>query len=183
MSSQITVPDYFIQFLDPTIKDLRDLLFKQSVSSIPSNTLRASLKIVADGRGSLKAQVPHFWASILHDGRGPVKKDPEGPMLAYYRDVTNDPRVNTGYPERLDQVRKLSEVISRQQFSDDLASGELILRRSVGPTQATDFFDNDVGFSGFKEKVANTVLARFKKFSKAYAKGVSFEVRTRVTIK
>jgi len=183
MPSKITVPDYFIQFLDPTIKDLRDLLYKQSMSSIPSSTLRESLEIAQEGRGSLKAQVPHFWATILHDGRGAVRKNPDGPMLAYYRDVTNDPRIANGYPERLDQVLKLSEVISPEQFRADVKSGELILARSVGPTQATNFFDNDVGFSGFKQKVVDTVLARFRQFSKAYATGVSFEVRTRVTIK
>ena len=102
-------------------------------------------------------------------------------MLAYYRDVANDPRIANGYPERLSEVQKLS--LTSVQFSEAVKSGELILRESVGPTVGKKFFDNDVGFAGFKQKVADTVLARFQKFSRAYAKGVSFEMRTRVTFK
>jgi hypothetical protein len=119
-----------------------------------SRTLKAAMTdevlnetpVLSQGR----LRVPHYWAKYFHDGRNAVKKFPKGPMLIYYKDPSQDPRIQPDYPVYRSDIRKLSDT----EFAEARAADKLIVVPAVGPTKKKNpFFSDTGGMAGFKEEV------------------------------
>jgi len=106
--------------------------------SSASRTLRKSLKTSRRGSGTGSyakelVSTDYFWAEWYHDGRKAVKAK-EGKWIAFWPNVPKafDPRLRGGnYPRTKSQVRKLRNVMSTERFKAEIASGRLILTKSV----------------------------------------------------
>ena len=119
---------------------------------IGSSTLRAAVTLIveaqlgADGSGTARIFVPHYWAEFYHDGREGFSAE-SGRLLVFFADPDDDPRLEGGYPIRQADVRRLS----REAFFAGLAENEaraaagappfMFVLRSVGPAGAHPFFD------------------------------------------
>lgn len=124
--------------------------------------------VQSDTKGG--AQIPHYWAVYLNDGRGsfgPVSKK----VLIYFRDPKDDPRLKGGVsPERYASVRSLTTAEFRfWAGKNTLARRDgrpvpMIVRRRVGPMHGTGFFENNRGMNGFVN-IANGL---------AFPKAISF---------
>ncbi len=132
---------------------------------IGSKTLRAALHLVID-ESELRARlfIPHYWAIYYHDGRGAISPV-NARKLVFFDDPRDDPRIGAGYPQRANQIRKLTKrqyerglEINRERF----ARGErpfMFVVDSVGPAAGQPFFDDlAVGAAG---RAAPTVLRIF----------------------
>lgn len=98
-----------------------------------SRTLRQALRIERDANG-FRLGVPHYWAQFFHDGRGVVNARP-GHKLVFYKNPADDPRISSGYPVRLSDVRKLT----KSEFYRDLRAGKLIVADRVGAAGPNEF--------------------------------------------
>lgn len=113
--------------------------------SSASRTLRKGLRTTRRGTGSSSyakelVSTDYFWAEWYHDGRKAVKAK-EGKWLAFWPNVPKalDPRLRGGYPRKKSQVKKLRDVMSTEQFKSELASGRLLLVKSVSSWKGNRF--------------------------------------------
>jgi hypothetical protein len=126
-----------------------------------SRTLKKAMyaPITHEGKTISKGmiRVPHYWAKYFHDGRNAVQKFPKGPMLIYYKDPSQDPRIQPNYPVYKSDVRKLT----KEQFLRDREAGKLIVVPAVGPTAQPQnpFFSNTGGMAGFDTEVGQIARA------------------------
>ena len=119
----------------------------QAKRAIDSQTLKDSLRIeLVPQTQQVVIGVPHYWAIYYHDGRGPINAKP-GHFLVYFKDPANDPRIARGYPERAEDIVRLT----KEQFYTSLRAGELIVAKRVGPAAPHPFFTR--GMDGFQDKV------------------------------
>ena len=95
--------------------------------SIPSRTLRAAIRAERLTERSVRLLVPHYWALYYHDGRGPVLPK-RASMIIYYRDPKDDPRLTSGYPVRMSDIKRLT----RQQYLAGLLENKLRFRANPG---------------------------------------------------
>ena len=129
------------------------------IPKIKSKTLRQGLRSViqfSGQRGYLN--VPHYWASYLHDGRGRVNPRYKR-ALVWYKDPSQDPRIAGGRPVTRRQA--MTRRLSSAQFKRDYKAGKLVVRNNAGPTRsvkANPFFT--VGMRGFKEVADNVVMTQ-----------------------
>ena len=176
---------YESQFKQRIRRDIRQELEEQAIASIPSLTLSNQVKVDEIAEGKFRARVPHYWASIFHDGRGPVRSKEGGPSLLFFRDPDKDPRLAAGYPERYAQVQYLREGkrMDGKKLAAMVKNDEATLTRSVGPAAGTYFFDNNKGFGGFVQRIRDLVVDRFSSFSARWAVDLSGEYRTQLKLK
>ena len=81
----------------------------RALSKIRSGELRRGLYVRRDSPTKTALVVPHFWATYVHDGRGPVYPR-NSSLLICFRNRKNDPRLINGHtPQRLSQTRRLSK--------------------------------------------------------------------------
>jgi len=120
---------------------------RQAASKVQSETLRDALFVdIVPTEDKVTVGVPHYWAIYYHDGRGPIRAKP-GKFLVYFKDPSQDPRIQNGYPERAASIVRLT----REQFLEALARDQLIVVKSVGPAGPHPFFTR--GMDGFQDKV------------------------------
>lgn len=165
-------------FKRPMRARLREMLYGRSLAAIPSDTLRRSLVVVKPTGlpNDLEARLPHYWAKILHNGRGPVSANPSSggsKFLLFYRNPADDPRLSRGRPRRVSQIRKGN--INPKQLRADLKAGKAVLTKNVGPARGRFFFDNFIGMRGFTADVRNMIAFRFQNYSRQIAREASFE--------
>lgn len=145
---------------------------------IPSRQMRRLLNIYTVNENTGCINVPHYWAVILHDGRGPSPRDGEG-LLIWFPNPNNDPRLRGGrYPVRRSDVRHLTksefqaaqrvnqQIIKRYKertgkFSltksdyDQMNLYMIIAKRSPrngGRVEGKYFMNNDAGMRGFGQE-------------------------------
>lgn len=108
-----------------------------------SRTLARSLTIKKGAPGVRHLYIPHYWARIVHDGRGPMSAAAvtRGGLFVWYKNPRLDPRNRGGYPVRATARRHLS----RSEFKRDLAAGRIIVARQVGGMRGNPFFLNSSG--------------------------------------
>lgn len=123
--------------------------------AIDSETLKDSLMIeLRPTSDQIIVGVPHYWAIYYHDGRGPIRAKP-GRWLVYFKDPAEDPRIANGYPVRAADIVRLT----REQFMEGLARGQLIVTKSVGPADPHPFFTDGMhSLSGEIGPVAANML-------------------------
>ncbi len=137
-------------------------------SVIESDSLRKSMRVEIDVEGELvlaRIVFPQYWAVYYHDGRGPVRPT-NGKFIVFFQDVEDDPRVSGGYPERVGDIKRLN--LSPAEFKALVKSGELIVRKAVGPAKSHRFLDKLRGNSS--AKVATLVKNEFSKHVQASLK-------------
>jgi len=124
-------------------------------SQIQSETLKDSLFIeLRPSTDQVVVGVPHYWAVYYHDGRGPIRAKP-GKWLVYFKDPSEDPRIQRGYPERAADIVRLT----REQFYEALNRDQLIVTKSVGPAEGHPFFTRGMSsLSGEVGPVAANML-------------------------
>ena len=117
---------------------------------IPSKSIRLSMTLEQDAPLRGRLNVPFYWATWYHNGRGGIEKGPNDGFLVYYKDPKQDPRIKSGYPVRRSDVKRLSPY----RFKQDRRAGKLIVRKSVGPTNRNfPFFSDTGGMIGFDSKL------------------------------
>lgn len=100
--------------------------------------------------------VPHYWAIYKHDGRGTVTTN-GATFLVWFPNPKDDPRLKNGQsPIHRADIKKLSDVISRERFLELKKSGKMIISKVSGPTdrgKANPFFSNKPGggMAGFQD--------------------------------
>lgn len=114
---------------------------------IGSRTLREAARLVVDAQaGAAAIIVPHYWAVYYHDGREGFAA-PAGHFLVYFANEADDPRLEGGRPETIEQVRHLT----REEFEAGLSENQtraedgdepfMFVVRSVGPQAPHPFFE------------------------------------------
>ena len=126
-------------------------------SKIESDTLKDSLFVeLRPAADQVVVGVPHYWAIYYHDGRGPIRAKP-GRWLVYFKDPSEDPRIQRGYPERAADIVRLT----REQFLEALARDQIIVTKSVGPAEGHPFFTRGMhSLSGEIGPVAANMLGQ-----------------------
>lgn len=144
-----------------TRQALRDL----STDPRQALSIRRSLTIQEEppnaGGAVARVVTPYYWATYYHDGRGPIRAKP-GKFLVYFKDPDRDPRHSFSarrYPERVSDIRRLTKA----QFYEALAKGELIVVKRVGPAPAHPFFD--VGARGLQTDLAAAAAELLERFT------------------
>lgn len=135
---------------------------------IGSNTLReAATLIVAAQAGQATIFIPHYWAVYYHDGRAGFAAA-AGHFLVFFADPDDDPRLESGYPVREGDIRRLT----RDEFQAGLAENEqraldgegpfMFVVRAVGPAGPHPFFDQlAVGAADRMDQIALFALDAF----------------------
>lgn len=118
-------------------------------AKIPSRSIRQMMTFDKRSVQSGFLNVPFYWATYYHNGRGPVRPQAKT-FLAYYRDPKDDPRYRQGYPIIPSQLKSLKDVISKEKFKEDRESGKLILTKGVGATQKNYPFFSDSATGGMR---------------------------------
>ncbi len=143
------------QFKLSLLRALARLGFRRARPRIPSRTLRRALNILVVNVRLARLQIPHYWAVYVHDGRGPIRKDAPK-VLVWFRKPKDDPRLRVGInPVRARQKRHLTRAEFRFWNKRNRAARRegrpepMIVRREVGPSLPTRFFDNRFGMRGF----------------------------------
>lgn len=138
----------------------QDLLFFRSLTDrisrlaiararpqIPSRTLRRALVSIRVTDTQVKMNITHYWAVFVHEGRGEARAR-SGQFLAWYRNPREDPRLTPfggQTPPRASQLLGLRQVISAQQFREDVNAGKVVFAERTGPVAGVPFFSNDAG--------------------------------------
>lgn len=152
---------------------------------IKSNTLSHFL----DYRISIKKTVfrleffvPHYWAPIYHDGRGPIVTTG---VMVFYRNPDDDPRIKLGHPSKKSEVRHLSRTdfkkgleTNREMFKDFPDGGKqqfMVITNSVGPAVGFPFFT--IGLRGFGNTIRKAIKRKIVRRLKT-----SIDVKTRQVI-
>lgn len=137
-----------------------------------SNTLAQFMKMemVSEREGLIVSalSVPHYWAGILHFGRGPVSPQAAS-VLVWFRNPRDDPRYPGGvYPQRKSQIRKLTKgqwdfwVAQNRLARANNLPEPMIVRRWSGGTKPRPFFSNhppDGGMAGFPKRAFGLAAA------------------------
>jgi hypothetical protein len=135
--------------------------------SIDSATLRQALRAEVVNAQTARLLIPHYWALYQHDGRG-VGFPRRSVFLVYFVDPNDDPRLEGGYPVRLNDVRRLTkdefrdgQQRNREMEADNPEGGPQQFMRvlpQVGPTapdKSYPFFTK--GMAGFQERASFVV--------------------------
>lgn len=91
--------------------------------------------------------VPHYWAVYYHDGRGPVSPVSARKLVFFDDPLSNDPRLQGGYPRRASDIRRLSRdeyLEGLERNAERRAAGLppfMFVVDSVGPARPRPFFD------------------------------------------
>lgn len=142
--------------------ELGRLGIKKVLPKIDSATLRDALTVIIEktGQGAYTSRlfIPHYWAVYYHDGRGAFGPK-DNAVLVFFADPKDDPRIQGGYPERANDIRKLSRaeyefgLRKNREAYDRGDPPYMIVTKSVGPAGAHPFFTKGmVGFAGSVEK-------------------------------
>ncbi|MCP4612143.1 MAG: hypothetical protein GY845_25895 [Planctomycetes bacterium] len=82
---------------------------KRMRPGIPSRQMQKMLNRYIVNKNTGCINVPHYWAVIIHEGRGPSPKSGPG-LLIWFSDPKNDPRLRNGkYPVTRADVRHLTK--------------------------------------------------------------------------
>ena len=113
---------------------------------IPSRTLRRALVTLRITDTQVKMHITHYWAVFVHEGRREAR--PRGQFLAWYRNPKDDPRLRPfggQTPPRASQLLGLRQVISTQQFREDIRAGKVVFADRSAPVAGVPFFSNEAG--------------------------------------
>ena len=157
--------------------------YRAYLPRIPSRTLRRAMEVqigrqgegddLGEDDGAL--YIPHYWATYLHDGRGPVHRK-TAPYIIYFADIRDDPRVDGGrnYPVRASQIKKLTPSQYRAGLAKNRRNAELglpphmyVLKdhrgrpRPAGPAEGTRWFERKQGVAAKVNPRARRALFRY----------------------
>ena len=124
-----------------------------------SKTLQESMVVIRYSDESVAVFVPHYWAIYYHEGSGPIS----GKRMAFFIDKADDPRTAgaRSYPVRVSDIKKLTDVWTKEQIKAARKSGKLIFTTHVGPRGGNPFFEIGLaGFSAIADQIVAEVLTR-----------------------
>lgn len=171
-------PATFYGFLTTLAVDLSQAALPIARAVVPSRTLAEAMTArfngVIDGVGLSDLFVPHFWAVILHDGRGPVYPGVNSKFLVFFADSKDDPRLSNGYPVDPSDQRRLTKAEfefgiaeNHRRFLLNPSGGKyqymIVVKDqagdpiSVGPAEGSFFFT--IGMEHFEQSVAPEIIA------------------------
>ncbi len=127
---------------------------------IPSRTLRRALVTLRITDTQVKMHITHYWAVFVHEGRGEARPR-SGQFLAWYRNPRQDPRLTPfggQTPPRASQLLGLRQVISAQQFREDVNAGKVVFAERSARVAGIPFFSNKAGggMHGFVDQANQT---------------------------
>lgn len=100
-------------------------------------TMERSTLSVRGRTKSVTLSSPFFWSTIVDQGRKGFTSGTS--MIAYFKDIKDDPRVRGGYHKSYARAMATRLRLPSAEFREAVATGRLRLARSVGPAAATNF--------------------------------------------
>lgn len=163
-------------FRESVLRELARQARSWAQPHIPSRTLRGSMTVVSSPAFSA-VRLSHYWAVFIHDGTEAIARAPTKlhgkQVFVFFPNKRNDPRVRGGYPERVSQMRGLTDA----EYKDGLARNRarrkrglppvmvvVAAHRAMHPKPGVRFFDNRAGMAGFPQHGAEIVSRRFDQF-------------------
>jgi len=115
---------------------------------IGSVTLREAARLIVDAfAGHAEIFIPHYWAEFYHDGHGSFGPT-DARVLVFFADPDDDPRIDSGYPVRASELRRLTRDEYLEGLDRNLENKEaglepfMFVLPSVGPSAGEPFFDD-----------------------------------------
>lgn len=160
------------EFIEKVTARIAQEAYDYAKPGIPSQTLRNDLTIVQPDKNHASIFLTYYWALYVHDGRLPFTKTY---VMRWFRDPQNDPRLVGGVTpaRKADQLYLTTAEIRYWNHQNHLAELAVYGRRrragepQVGPmivtdhirtpTQAQEFFENDVGMKGFRDHIGTII--------------------------
>lgn len=160
----------------------------RDISRTLAHFLKAELVAEQPGIVLSALTVPHYWAHIVHRGRGPSRPSAAS-VLVWFRNPADDPRYPGGrYPQRLSEVRRLTKDEwdywrEQNRIAQEAGRPEpMIVARYSKGVEAKPFFSNkppNGGMVGFPDRAIGLANQASRDFiHKAIGKRMNWEVKT-----
>lgn len=199
-------PATFHGLLTTLAYDLSQAALPVARSAVPSRTLASAMTARFNGvvlgkegqEGWSDLFVPHFWAVILHDGRGPVYPGVNARYLVFFVNSRDDPRLSEGYPVDPNDGRRLTKAEfefgireNERRYKLNPGGGRsqymIVMKDShdaplpVGPALGTFFFT--IGMESFERNEAPGIVERaFERMIQQDGPGSGVEPAARIRL-
>lgn len=113
--------------------------------------LKDSFRYIANSRRVVIYSI-YYWTRFFNDGRRAI----DGPLMIFFKDPGDDPRIEDDYPTRRASRRKLT----KQELREARARDEVIVTRSVASASPERFIEE--GIRSAREIVPPVVLGKIQ---------------------
>ena len=173
---QTRINRFFERTLTKVAKRARTIARPQ----VPSVTLRKAMDILVNTEArEAYVIIPHYWALYVHDGTRAIWHRPTSRgkrYFIYFGNKKDDPRITGGRPERLADLRSLTQ----SEYNKGLRKNRVrrkqgrkpymyVMKRIKTPTPkpGAQFFNTSVGMTGFEQQAALIIADQFVRLAKS----------------